>query len=162
MTKSNFMRIVLVIGSILILIGVFLTAWIMLNSDDNGTIKVNLDDPEAVSFESLALLPGESCEYVVELQNGRADKYTLTLDFVEKEEKTLKNFVRVKILSGNTEICDELLADLFLDDELTVPVDFTKDENTELKIVYYLPEEVGNEAKKAEAVFELIFTASNE
>jgi hypothetical protein len=68
----------------------------------------------------------------------------------------------VKIISGDEVICDELLAKVFEDDDIVLPVDFAEDKNTELKIVYYLPVDIGNEAKNAEAVFELLLTASNE
>ena len=50
----------------------------------------------------------------------------------------------------------------FEKEKIVLPVDFDEGENTELKIVYYLPLDVGNEAKNAEAVFELLLTASNE
>ena len=40
--------------------------------------------------------------------------------------------------------------------------DFRENKNTELKVIYYLPLDVGNEAKNAEAIFELQLTASNE
>ena len=39
---------------------------------------------------------------------------------------------------------------------------FGEDKNTEFQIVYYLPIDVGNEAKNAEALFGLMLTASNE
>ena len=31
-----------------------------------------------------------------------------------------------------------------------------------MKIVYYMPIEIGNEAKNAEAIFDLLLTATNE
>ena len=65
------------------------------------------------------------------------------------------------IANGNV-VCDELLADAIEDDNIVFPVDFEANDKNEIKIVYYLPLDVGNEAKKAEAQFELILTASNE
>ena len=46
------------------------------------------------------------------------------------------------------------------DEKITLSVDFAAEKNAELKIVYYLPLDVGNEAKNAEGMFELQFTAS--
>ena len=45
---------------------------------------------------------------------------------------------------------------------IMVPVNFKEKTNTEFNVVYYMPEEVGNEAQNAAARFELKLTASNE
>ena len=164
MNKKVLIRIVLALGSVLIIVGVSLMGWILATEEERNVIKVDLDDgkTEAIEFESLSLVPGEECEYTVKLKKSGADKYDLSLDFVETEEKTLKDHARVKIMSGDEVICDELLADIFENEDIILPVDFDEGKNTELKIVYYLPLEVGNEAKNAEAKFELLLTASNE
>ena len=156
------MRTVLIAASALILIGVALMGWMLSNRDAKSEIVVRLADgkTELVEFEKLSLVPGEQCEYTVRLKKTDIDRYHLKLDFMETEEKTLKNFARVKILSGSACIYDELLATAFEDDGIGFSVDFAKEQNTELKIVYYLLLDVGNEAKNAEAIFELLFTAS--
>ena len=164
MPRSKLMRIILIGGSMLILVGVALMGWMYTNGDEKGEIVVKLEDgiTELVEFEQLSLVPGEECEYTVKLKKKDQDKYKLKLDFNETEEKTLKNFARVKILSNGERVYDELLATAFENDEIILPVDFAEEKNTELKIVYYLPLDVGNEAKNAEAIFELLLTANNE
>ena len=164
MTKSVFMRIILISASVLIIVGVSLMGWVLATSDDRNAIKVRLEEgkTEAVAFENLALVPGESCEYVIKLSGENSKKYDISLDFVEKQDKNLKKFARVKIISNDEVICDELLQKAFEGDDIVLPVDFSENKNTELIIVYYLPIDVGNEAKNAEAVFELLITASNE
>ena len=134
----------------------------MNESPDTVTVIIRESTFETLRFSDLSLLPGEECSYDVELKADRAQSYRLVLDFSEHGEKTLKNFARVKIISNGTEICDELLADVFSDDPITLDVDFAKSKNTNLNIVYYLPIDVGNEAKNAEADFELLITAQNE
>lgn len=164
MPKSKLMRIILTVGSVLIIGGVSLMGWMLTTEDERGVIEVKLEDgkTESLEFESLALIPGEECEYTIQLERSASRKYTLELDFTETEEKTLKNYARVKIVSSGEVICDELLKTVFEGDAIVLPVDFDEGKNTELKIVYYLPAEVGNEAKRAEAIFELLLTASNE
>lgn len=165
MPKSKIMRIILVAGSLLIIVGVSLMGWMLATEDERGVINVKLEDDktELLAFENLTLVPGEECEYVIKLEKAGVNKYDLVLDFVDTdEEKTLKNFARVKIISDDEVICDELLADAFENEKIVLPVDFDEGKNTELKIVYYLPLDVGNEAKKAEALFELLLKASNE
>lgn len=164
MTKSKLMQIILIAGSVLIIVGVSLLGWMLATEDERGVIEVKLEDgkTESLAFEALSLVPGEECEYTVKLEKSGASKYDLELDFVETEEKTLKNYARVKIIANAEVVCDELLATVFGNDDIVLPVDFSEDKNTELKIVYYLPIDVGNEAKNAEAIFELLLTASNE
>ena len=109
----------------------------------------------------LAIIPGSSSEYDIEFNGDRSSQFDVTLNFEEKEDKALKNFAYVKIVSGDEVLYDKLLADAFDDDTIIIPVDFEKNANTQLKIVYYLPIEVGNEAKNAGAKFDLLFTAQS-
>lgn len=164
MPKSKLMRIILIAGSTLIIVGVSLMGWMLATEDERDVIEVKLDNgkTESLIFEDLTLVPGEECEYTIQLKKSGVSKYNMKLDFVEIEEKTLKNYARVKIVTNGEIICDELLATVFESENIALPVDFDEEKNTELKIVYYLPIEVGNEAKNAEAVFELLLTASNE
>lgn len=164
MPKSNLMRIILIAGSVLIIVGVSLMGWMLATEDERGVIEIKLEDgkTESLAFEDLTLVPGEECEYTIQLKKTSSSKYDLELDFVEIEEKTLQNYARVKIIANGEVISDELLADAFKKEKIVLPVDFDEGKNTELKVVYYLPIDVGNEAKRAETVFELLLTASNE
>ncbi len=165
MPKSKLMRIILIAGSALIIVGVSLMGWMLATEDERGVIEVKLEEgkTESRAFEDLALVPGEECEYIIQLEKTSASKYDLELDFVDTDnEKTLKNYARVKILANGEVITDELLADIFENEKIVLPVDFDEGKNTELKVVYYLPLDVGNEAQNAEAIFELLLTASNE
>ena len=137
MAKSKFMRIVLVVASALILLGVGLMSWMIKTENDRNNIKVDLSDgADAIKFDNLSLIPGEQCEYNVTLKDDHSKEYDLTLDFVELEEKTLKNFVRVKILANGELICDELLADLFENEDVVLSVDFNDRKTNDLKIIY--------------------------
>ena len=165
MPRNAIIRTLIVVGSLLIITGIVLILLITSTSDDPGVFKVDVDDakPQAVSFSNFDLVPGSSCEYEIKFNGDRASKYSISLDFHELEDKPLKNFLFVKIVSGDeTIVYDRLLAEAFNDNDLVLPVDFDNGVNTELKIVYYLPIEVGNEAKNADANFELIFVAESE
>ena len=164
MRRSIFMRITLIVGSILIIVGVSLMMWMLTTEDERNVIKVSLDsgDSKPIKFEALKLVPGDECEYTVKLVRGGADKYNLKMDFVETEDGMLKNFARVKIITGGNVVYDELLADTIENENIMLPIDLKKEKSKELRIVYYLPLDVGNEAKNAEALVGLILTASNE
>ena len=165
MLRINIVRIVIVTMSVLLLTGASLATWMLATEDDRSNIKITLSEgkTETVHFENLSLVPGESCEYLVSLKGDTAKQYDLTLDFVDSDkEMTLKDYARVKIIFDDDVVCDELLAKIFDVEDIVLSIDLTEEKNTELKIVYYLPIEVGNEAKNAEAAFELLLTASNE
>lgn len=154
----------LIVGSVLIIGGVVLMTCMLATENDRDVIDVQLDEgkTQSVKFENLSLVPGQECEYTIRLEKVSLDECELNLDFVEMDEGSLKKFARVKIISNGEVLCDELLADVLEGDSVILPVDFDEGKNTELKIVYYLPIEIGNEAKNATAAFELRLTASNE
>ncbi len=164
MPKSKLIRILLIVGSVLIIVGVSLIGWMQATEEERNVIQVHLEDgkTQSVAFENLSLIPGEACEYTVKLEKSGGDPYELKLDFVETKEGALKNFARVKLIANGETVCDELLATIFESEDITLSVDIGEKKNTELNIVYYLPIEIGNEAKNAEAIFELLLTASNE
>jgi hypothetical protein len=163
MRTNGVRRTILIVANLLILIGVALMAWIIVTAASRNHIFIDLSDGlNNVGFSDLSLVPGESTQYTVRLRNKNTNKCNLLLDFVEVEkDMTLKNYARVKIISNDTVVCDELLATIFENDNIVLPVDFDKGINTELTIVYYIPIEAGNEAKNADAVFELQIMATN-
>lgn len=142
------------------IVGVVILAFVLDNNKKANLISVNVetDEPQLVKFERIGLVPGESCEYTIRFK--AEENLNLKLDFVEdEEEKSLKNFAFVKIIADDKVIMDELLADAFAHDEIGISVNFNEKRNTEISIIYYLPIEVGNEAKNAEADFDLVIRA---
>lgn len=164
MNKRILMRILVSIGSVLIIVGVSFMTWMLVTEEERNVIRVQIDrgDSKPIKFEALTLLPGGESEYSVKLVKGGAAKFDLKLDFVESGEGTLKNYARVKIIVQDKVIYDELLANTLENESILLPVDFREHKNTEFQVVYYLPIDVGNEAKNAEALFGLMLTASNE
>ncbi len=162
MVRGAIMRTILVVESVLIIIGVILMCFMVKPAKTGNIIHIYLEDgkTQAVEFKDLSLIPGDSREYRIKLQGSLADGYMVRLNFVEEEEKTLKNFAYVKIIAEGEVLCDQLLAEAFEDDSMVLPVNFREEEYTDLTIIYYLPVEVGNEAKNAEAIFSLQFTPS--
>lgn len=164
MQKNKLMQVAILIGSVLIIIGISLMLWSVLTNDERNAIKISLDigDSKPIKFEALSLIPGDECEYSVKLQRSRAERFDLSLDFVEIGDGALKDYARVKIIAKDDVVYDELLANTLENKRILFSVDFGEDKNTEFRIVYYLPLDVGNEVKNAEAQFELVLTASNE
>ena len=158
-TRDKLMRIILIAASILIIIGVVLMRFMFRSFQTGDVIKLYLEDgkTEAIGFSDLSLVPGDSKEYHVKLTASPAGKYDIKLSFAEEVDKGLKNFVHVKLIADDMVLCDQLLADAFENDELVMPADFRKEKYADLTIIYYMPIEVGNEAKNVEAIFSLLF-----
>lgn len=164
MKRIERMRIMLIGISVMILTCVALWVWVQNAKSQENVIHVHLreDTVQIVEFDHLTLIPGESCNYTVSVSSTKGKAYDLMLQFVETEEKTLKNFAYVRIESGGEIVYEQLLKDAFRDDALVLPVDFSENRNVELDVTYYMPVEVGNEAENAEAIFELRIAAGNE
>ena len=164
MSRRRILQIILIATGVVMLVGVLLIHLVRSDSRDPDVIRIRLGEEtaETIRFDGLALVPGDSREYKVELTGKRAVQYSLRIDFAETGESPLKNFAYVRILSGDEVLCDELLATAFEQEELVLPVDINKEINTELTFVYYLPLDVGNEAKNAVADFDLLLTANKE
>ena len=151
------MRIGIIVIAVLILCGVILTLLLMNDRVRGNVFDIGLDgNISPIEFEGLKMVPGDSVEYKLAFKGRDAKEYNVNLNFADVDpDGTLKNFIRVKILSGETELYDELLADAMDGKTLGLKVNFKKAENTELKLVYYMPLEVGNEAKLATSDFRL-------
>lgn len=153
-------NVILIVLSALILIGVILTVYLM--TADKNIIKVSIDSEEAqeINFTDLELRPGESCEYTLIFRDTLNARYLVELDFRDCEPTyTLKDYARLRIEHGGEVLCDDSLSSVFAGEALKLTVDFSEDKKNEFKIIYYMPEDVGNEAQNAEADFTLFVTA---
>ena len=110
----------------------------------------------------MCLIPGEACTYTLKLEGDVAEQYEVHLLFEEMQSGTLKNYAYIRIEANGQVLCDQLMATVLAGEGIDLFVDLHQVEQQEVIITYYLPIEVGNEAKNAEAVFDLLITASNE
>lgn len=162
-TRKKIINVALIVMCVVILLGVALTVYFL--TADKHVIKVNIEPntTEAIRFEELYLLPGESCEYTLSLSSEYAQEYRLTLHFEDQNAKlTLKDYAYVRMEKDGEVLCDTRLSEIFKQQTVELAVDFTNGEKHEIIIIYYMPEDVGNEAQNAEADFRLLVTATNE
>lgn len=162
-TKKRLTNIALIVMCVIILLGVALTIYCL--TADKHIIKVSIepDETKAIRFKELFLYPGESCEYTLSLSSEYAKKYQLALCFEDQNlELTLKNYAYIRMEKDGNVLCDTQLAEIFKRQTIELAVDFTDGETNDIKIIYYMPEDVGNEAQNAEADFKLLVTATNE
>lgn len=160
--RQFIMRIGIIVTAVLIIIGVILTIWMLNDRNRQDVIDIGLDSTiSPISFDKLKLMPGDSTEYTLAFKGKKTKVYDVRLDFEDvNEEGTLKNFIRIKIMSGETEIYDGLLAEAIEKEFDELRVDFKRGKNTTLKLIYYMPLEVGNEAKLATTDFRMHINAT--
>ena len=165
MTKSTITSILVIGICVLILAGSGLMAYFVANPDRGDVISVDLGKPsgDTVKFDDLALLPGQSTEYEIFLGGDVKSDCEVALDFKEEGDKTLKNFVYAKVEYNGKNVYgkDMLLKELLKADTLKFPCELSNGEDHILKITFYMPEDVSNEAENAEADVALKIVASN-
>lgn len=162
-TRKKITNITLIVMCVIILLGVVLTIYFL--TADKHVIKVSIepDTTKAIQFEELYLRPSESCEYTLSLSSEYAEEYRLTLRFEDQNTKlTLKDYAYVRIEKDGEVLCDTRLSEIFEQPSIELTVDFTDGKKNDIRIIYYMPEDVGNEAQNAEADFTLLVTATNE
>lgn len=162
-TRKKIINIALIVMCVIILLGVVLTIYFL--TADKHVIKVSIepDETKAIRFEELCLRPGENCEYTISISNEYAQEYRLTLRFEDQDTTlTLKKYAYVRLEKDGEVLCDTRLSEMFEQPSIELTVDFTDGKKNDIRIIYYMPEDVGNEAQNAEADFTLLVTATNE
>ena len=162
MRKASDIIISIVIGVMLGVIlfeGSVLYKIIDLGRDDHS-IGVEIEDGESgvVSFEHLGLVPGDEIEYTLVITSKDGPTYAVDFEFHETDDSPLKDYVYVRMLLGDEELCDVLLADVMDSGAISRELRIKEGEACELTIIYYMPEEIGNEAENADAHFDLYVT----
>ncbi len=163
MTTNKLVRIALIVLSITLLLGVGLSIALLVPREEN-IIRVDLENGEdtLIEFKQLSLTPGAECSYTLLLSTETDDEFDITFTFTETDDSPLKEYVYVKITDGEETIYELLLSDLLDGESLHMTRRLEKREAHPIVITYYLPQDVGNEAQDAEAVFDLHISASNE
>ena len=159
------MRVLLIALSLCILVGVGIMAYFLMAADSNDAFDLHLtaNGKEKLVFEGVAMLPGESETYDIALRSDISDDYVLSFDFVDLDEDLeLKKYVYAKIEYGDKVICDKLLEELFEEDPVLWSCYLSDKEPYDIKLTYYIPASVGNEAENLITDFELIITATGE
>lgn len=151
--------------SLLIICAVLFIGHMLVNSEhiENDIINVEIQEgvTKEIVFKKLDLVPGESCSYTLILENEEFVEYDVAFEFEETESFDLKKYVYVKMEANGKVFCDKLLSDVFNEETVYIHIDSTITGSGDIKITYYLPEDVGNEAQKAKSVFKLLVTATS-
>lgn len=149
----------------MILLGVALMIWVLLakRNGDNIKVKVEVEEinvPKRVDINDYILVPGYENEYTLTVTADRPGDYDLTFSFVEKgnEDNILKENLYILIEYDGEIICDDKLSELY-DQQFYLDIELKRWRGKDIRVVYYVPIEVGNEIQGQVVDFDLYITA---
>ena len=169
--KRTFVLILLVSLSITMLVGAGFATYFLFNSDRESNvhdINLQIGGRHEVEFTDLDLVPGESVEYDIKLHSEMDVEAFVALEFKRIDDipegvAKLEDYAYARITMGEEILCDTLISELLNSGStINFECEIGADDHCDLKITYYMPDEVGNEAQNAEASFEIVITATNE
>ncbi len=164
MEKKQYWRLLLIILSLMILIGSAMVYLVIRFGHDGNAIKMDIQygQPQKVEFSQFAMIPGGKSEYIITPYRYVPGVYNLTFDFQDKEigHSIFDKSVYVYIECDGVVYCDQRLSSIFDSENPVITLDLREDISKEIKLVYYIPEEIGNEIQGATADFELFIIAN--
>lgn len=151
--KDKYFSLFVIISLVFII-----TLIIILKFSNSNTfyIKVNNETKEVITLKELNLIPGEKFSYDLNLKSKKNGKYRINLIFNELDDSLLKNYLNVVVINKDDILYEDLLSNSLKDNGIEFKLDFYKNKPINLKIIYYLDQNVGNEVQKELALFELI------
>ncbi|MGN1052327.1 MAG: hypothetical protein ACI4SH_02930 [Candidatus Scatosoma sp.] len=158
MKKRTFISIIVALS--MVSLAAICTCLFMVNAyyKFKKTVNVKADGitEATVSVSDLSLTPSQSKEYEISLVCDVAGKFSVELDYEEKNDGGMKDFVDVSVYAEGECVYEGGLADL-LQPNSRVVFNSTLHAKTPnaVKIVYAMPAETGNEAKNTSATFDI-------
>lgn len=123
-------------------------------------IDIAEEGTKVVSFDGFSVLPGEEKGYTFVFDEVDVTPYDVAFQFKSKMDSDSYNFIYVRIIVDGEILQDKQLNQAFADDPTIVHIEPLKDRDVDVKIVYYIPIDVGNEAQNVELDFDLIVTTT--
>lgn len=144
--KSNGIKYVLIFVCIVMVVaGASIFGVIKSDGDlkEKTVIELSGETTKTLKAELSGFFPGCKKEYGISLQGISASSYLITLSFKNDEKSGgLEDYIAVKIIAGEKTV-EKPLTELLGGE----PIELGTHSN-ELKIIYAMPENVGNEARK--------------
>ncbi len=122
------------------------------------TVKADGVTEKIMSVRDLKLSPTEKKEYSVNFYCAASGLYSMTVDYMEKEDGGMKNYVNVDVIFGDEVLYEGRLSEL-LDGDVLVKFDGQLHESEPLTVsfIYEMPREIGNEAQGTWSDFDIRF-----
>lgn len=147
---------------VLSLVAVGVTVYMLTRDDVEYSFNIEIDgEEEVLEFTGLGLIPGGEVSYTAAIHDALNIDSDIYLVFDAEEPQPLADYVYAKVIVDGEVLCDRLLSALLARDSTTISCHLPKGGMQEIEIIYYMPIDVGDEAKNAKASFSIIVTVSN-
>ncbi|MBO5327413.1 MAG: hypothetical protein J6A84_04770 [Clostridia bacterium] len=155
--KNIMIVALLLLAAMAVILGVFL--WqAKQNFPENIKVREDGVTEGILAVRDLRLHPAESREYSVDLFCEASGSYYISLDYEEKKNGGMKSFVDVTVKFGDSVVYEGNLATLMdADIQLQFLGELHATDPTTISICYEMPIEVGNEAQRTYADFDVHF-----
>lgn len=142
------------LGIMAVMLSVFLTK---AHNDlrESITVSANGVTQKTLEINDLTLIPTQKKEYQISLSCEASGTYDLTLEYDEKLDGGMKDFVNVTVRCNGVDVYRGGLASLLDGENVTFDAYLTKNDPTVIAFTYEMPAEVGNEAKGTAADFNI-------
>ncbi|MBR2377321.1 MAG: hypothetical protein IKA85_06115 [Clostridia bacterium] len=159
-TRNRLLIILSIITLVSIIFFIASTCYICSRDGFKKEIKIVQDGTtiDSLEIKSLNMHPGEIVNYQVVLNSTASGNYEVVMNFKEKEDGGLKNFIIVTIMDGNKEILNKKLSEVFTDGKIKMNCNITAFKSYVIDIKYTMPVETGNDAMSTNASFDIEFT----
>ena len=126
------------------------------NFEENVTVKSEGITNTVITVNDLKLNPSGQCEYTINLVCAASGDFDVTLDYMETENGGMKSFVYVNVSADGETVYNGTLSEL-LDTETKINFKayLTAKQPVLIKIIYEMPENVGNEAQGTYSDFKI-------
>lgn len=158
MNKGNKLKyIIIIISIVLTLTGVVILGILQNNNNlkDKTVVEINGETSKTLKAEIKGLYPGKTEEYTILFEGDSAEEYIITLNFFDDNGGDLKNYILVRIETNNSSI-EKPLNELLDGDLVSLGQGVA-----EIKILYTMPIDTGDEAQGASVVFYVELNARN-
>ena len=146
-----------------ILAGVGITGYMINTSNSDNVFELSLTANEVteLEFDEVMLVPGDSVEYVVELRSDLSAGYDLLISFYQDaaEDQLLRDFAYLRMEAEGQILCDRLLSDCIRDEAIPLSCYLEDKKPYDVTLTFYMPEEVGNDAKGTKLDLDILFAA---
>ncbi len=115
---------------------------------------------EQIKVSLSGITPGASAAYTVHLKASKGDSFALCVDCTKTGADSMAPFIDVQVLVDGQHVGQLPLSSLLGEEQLEFRIKFDNTTDVEVKIVYSMSLQVGDEAQNTAADFDLMLTTT--
>ncbi len=124
---------------------------------DDVTIILDGETQKELDVTLSDFLPGDSKSYTVQMKNGAEDALTVEMSFEKADTDSLASFIDVEISVNDEKVDSAKLSEYLQGKTIPFPTEFIAGSTHEVEIKYSMSIDVGDEAQKTTADFQVVF-----